>query len=49
MLSDPALYSKFQGGCRAVTDELSWTRLTAKMDGYYAQVIERTPAQMAAM
>ncbi len=48
LLSDPALYSKFQEGCRAVTDELSWDSLAEKMDGYYLRTVERTPGGAAA-
>ncbi len=44
LLSDSALYSQFQAGCRVVTDELSWSSLAAQMDGYYAQLVEKTPS-----
>jgi glycosyltransferase involved in cell wall biosynthesis len=39
LLSDRALYAKLKDGCRGVTDELSWTSLAAKMEGYYGQVL----------
>jgi glycosyltransferase involved in cell wall biosynthesis len=36
MLNDAQLYGRFKSSCRAVADELSWTRLTEQMEGYYA-------------
>jgi glycosyltransferase involved in cell wall biosynthesis len=42
LLTDRALYAKFQEGCRAATEEMSWSRLAAKMSGYYEEVIAAT-------
>ncbi len=39
LLTDRALYAKFQEGCRAATQEMSWSSLAAKMSGYYEQVL----------
>ncbi|HEY0704375.1 MAG TPA: glycosyltransferase [Candidatus Acidoferrales bacterium] len=40
LLTDRALYQKFQQGCRAVTAELGWDRLSEQMERYYAQAME---------
>lgn len=39
MIRDKNLYARFQQGCRRVADELSWERLTEKMEGYYARAM----------
>jgi glycosyltransferase involved in cell wall biosynthesis len=39
LLTDKMLYQKFQQGCRAVTAELGWDRLSAQQEGYYARVM----------
>jgi glycosyltransferase involved in cell wall biosynthesis len=36
LLNDTQLYARFKASCRGVADELSWTRLTEQMEGYYA-------------
>ena len=44
MLHDKVLYARFKEGCRRVADQLSWNRLTEKMEGYYAEVLAETHA-----
>ncbi|MGA8220805.1 MAG: glycosyltransferase [Candidatus Acidiferrales bacterium] len=39
LLNDKALYAQLSAGCRAVAGELSWDRLTEKMEGYYTEVL----------
>jgi glycosyltransferase involved in cell wall biosynthesis len=39
LIDDRALYARFAAGCHAVTEELSWDRLTEQMEGYYAEVL----------
>jgi glycosyltransferase involved in cell wall biosynthesis len=39
LLSDKTLYARFEAGCSALTEELSWDRLTEQMEGYYAEVL----------
>jgi len=39
LLDDKPLYARFEAGCRAVAEELSWDRLTEQMEGYYAEVL----------
>jgi glycosyltransferase involved in cell wall biosynthesis len=39
LLTDKAMYRKFQQGCAAVTAELGWDRLSAQQEGYYARVM----------
>jgi glycosyltransferase involved in cell wall biosynthesis len=36
LLHDTQLYAQFKANCRAVADELSWSRLTEQMEGYYS-------------
>jgi glycosyltransferase involved in cell wall biosynthesis len=36
LLNDAQLYARLKASCRAVADELSWTRLTEQMERYYA-------------
>jgi glycosyltransferase involved in cell wall biosynthesis len=36
LLNDTRLYAQFKANCRAVADELSWSRLTEQMEGYYS-------------
>jgi glycosyltransferase involved in cell wall biosynthesis len=39
LLSDAALYARFQEGCARAAAQLSWDSLTEKMERYYAQVL----------
>jgi glycosyltransferase involved in cell wall biosynthesis len=41
LLSDKALYARLQDGCQAVAEQLSWNRLTEKMEGYYTEALAR--------
>ncbi len=42
MLGDKILYARFKEGCGRVASQLSWERLTEKMEGYYAKVLAET-------
>ena len=44
MAGDPELYAKMKAGCRQVTDQLSWDRVTERMESYYADVLEQRDA-----
>jgi glycosyltransferase involved in cell wall biosynthesis len=39
LIQDKTLYARFKEGCRQVADQLSWERLTERMEGYYAEVL----------
>ncbi len=39
MLHDRELYTHFKAGCREVADQLSWAKLAAQMESYYAQAM----------
>ncbi len=39
LISDEAMYKKFQEGCRAVALELGWDRLSEQMEEYYAKAM----------
>ena len=39
LLHDRSLYARLREGCREVTSELSWDRLTQQMEGYYKGVV----------
>lgn len=39
LISDRALYAKLKAGSVEVAAQLGWDRLTAQMEGYYAQVL----------
>jgi glycosyltransferase involved in cell wall biosynthesis len=39
LLTDTALYARFQEGCATVAAELSWDSVTEKMEGYYVQAL----------
>jgi glycosyltransferase involved in cell wall biosynthesis len=39
LLDDKALYARLKEGCRRITDQLSWDRLTEQMEGYYAEAL----------
>ena len=39
LVYDKALYSRLQEGCRRVAGQLTWDRLAAQMEGYYAQAL----------
>jgi glycosyltransferase involved in cell wall biosynthesis len=41
LISDKALYARLKAGCEAVADELSWSKLTEKMEGYYSEALAR--------
>lgn len=40
LISDEAMYKKFQEGCRAAAAELGWDRLSEQMEEYYAKAME---------
>jgi glycosyltransferase involved in cell wall biosynthesis len=44
LLTDAALYTRFQEGCARIAAQLTWDSVTEKMEGYYEQVLG---AQMA--
>jgi glycosyltransferase involved in cell wall biosynthesis len=44
LIHDKALYARLKDGCRWVVEQLSWNRLTAKMEGYYDDVLAETHA-----
>jgi glycosyltransferase involved in cell wall biosynthesis len=48
LLTDRALYAKLKEGCLGATEELSWTSLAAKMEGYYVQVLAAQAAESPA-
>lgn len=39
LLTDGALYERYQQGCARVAAELSWDSVTEKMEGYYVQAL----------
>jgi len=39
LLYDKALYSRLKEGCRQATGQLTWDRLAARMEGYYAEAL----------
>ena len=39
LIHDRALYARFQQGCRKVTQQLSWNRLTEQMEVHYSRVM----------
>jgi glycosyltransferase involved in cell wall biosynthesis len=39
LLHDESLYARLKEGCREVTSQLSWDRLTEQMEGYYKAVL----------
>jgi len=41
LLSDEALYNRLKRGCQEVVQELSWGRLTERMEAYYTAAMER--------
>jgi len=45
MTGDPELYARMKAGCRQVTEQLSWDRVTERMESYYAEVLaQREPS-----
>ena len=42
LLHDKALYARLKDGCRRAAAELSWDRLTEKMEGYYAEALAKS-------
>ena len=40
LVSDQQLYERFREGARAAAAQLRWDRLSEKMEGYYARVLE---------
>jgi glycosyltransferase involved in cell wall biosynthesis len=44
LIYDRALYARSREGCRRVTDQLSWNRLTEQMEGYYNEVLAKPHA-----
>jgi glycosyltransferase involved in cell wall biosynthesis len=41
LISDKALYARLKDGCEAVAEQLSWSKLTEKMEGYYGEALAR--------
>ena len=39
LLYDKALYSRLKEGCQEATGQLTWDRLAARMEGYYAEAL----------
>jgi glycosyltransferase involved in cell wall biosynthesis len=39
LIYDRKLYERLKAGCGGVVDELSWDKLTAQMEGYYADAL----------
>jgi glycosyltransferase involved in cell wall biosynthesis len=39
LIHDKELYSRLKEGCRRVTEQLSWDRLTEQMEGYYTEAL----------
>jgi glycosyltransferase involved in cell wall biosynthesis len=39
LLTDKSMYQKFRQGCRAVTAELGWDRLSEQQEGYYVKAM----------
>jgi glycosyltransferase involved in cell wall biosynthesis len=44
LLHDKDLYARFKEGGRRVAEQLSWNRLTERMEGYYSEVLEKANA-----
>jgi glycosyltransferase involved in cell wall biosynthesis len=42
LIHDKGLYARLKKGCHCASDQLSWGHLTEQMEGYYAQVLERS-------
>lgn len=39
LLSDKGLYARLKDGCQAVAEQLSWSKLTERMEGVYAEAL----------
>ena len=42
LIHDKVLYARMKEGCRRVTNQLSWDRLTEQMEGHYAEILGKS-------